>query len=298
MISGARGSEAYSSLSGQKQTSARASRLRLAPLHRRLNASVSSLCSRGRAASRLGGSGPESLATPRPEMPTAESLRPIALPQRAVPTRNDCSDRVRLVARQDGPPDRRRRQSRTGGKLLRLDGRGLGGDSSDAQVGAGFRAVAHVVPRQGSGRSASEPIIAEVEQRVPRRWPAEDVLRPSFQSPREYYTRTWWRFFHTADPNPRLQLLSVLHYGFGQDEYWSTRQNPQYTAPEVLKRRIADVIKPLLSNIRADGRPNAPDYVEFAPGTWDLARWAEQDMAAQRNTNEPLSPDRLAWFRN
>lgn len=165
-------------------------------------------------------------------------------------------------------------------------------------MGAGFRAVAHVVPRQGSGRSASEPIIAEVKQRVPRRWPAEDVLRPSFRSPREYYTRTWWRFFNTVDPNPRLQLLSVLHYGFGQDEYWSTRQNPQYTAPEVLERRISDVIKPLLSNIRADGRPNAPDYVEFAPGTWDLARWAEQDVAAQRNTNEPLSPDRLAWFRN
>lgn len=66
----------------------------------------------------------------------------------------------------------------------------------------------------------------------------------------------------------------------------------------MLERRISDVIKPLLSNIRADGRPSAPDYIEFAPGTWDLARWAEQDLAAQRDTNEPLSPDRLAWFRN
>ncbi|KAG0664654.1 hypothetical protein C6P46_001250 [Rhodotorula mucilaginosa] len=141
-------------------------------------------------------------------------------------------------------------------------------------------------PASGRSRTSSRAKVAEGQQ-ANRLSPRSSNAYRDAGRPRMCYV-----------PHFNLLLLSVLHYGFGQDEYWSTRQNPQYTAPEVLKRRIADVIKPLLSNIRADGRPNAPDYVEFAPGTWDLARWAEQDMAAQRNTNEPLSPDRLAWFRN
>ncbi|GAA5984110.1 hypothetical protein JCM10908_006054 [Rhodotorula pacifica] len=99
-------------------------------------------------------------------------------------------------------------------------------------------------------------------------------------------------------PHFDFLLLSVLHYGFSQDEHWALSQHPQYTAPGNLEHRIADVIRPLLANIRADGRPTAPDYIEFAPGTWDLARWAEQDVAAQRDSNEPLSPERLTWFRH
>ncbi|GAA5870798.1 hypothetical protein JCM3774_001680 [Rhodotorula dairenensis] len=99
-------------------------------------------------------------------------------------------------------------------------------------------------------------------------------------------------------PHVDLLLLSVPHYGFSQDEYWATGRHPQFTAPAELEQRISDVIKPLVSNIRRDGRPTAPDYIEFAPGAWDLARWAEQDTAAQQDSDSPLAPDRLAWFRH
>ena len=162
-------------------------------------------------------------------------------------------------------------------------------------------------PASGRSRASSRVRVAE-SQRANRLSPRSSNMYRDAGRPRMCYVphfdflvstaRSNSFLLATADPSSCLQLLSVLHYGFSQDESWSTSQNPQCTAPEMLERRISDVIKPLLSNIRADGRPSAPDYIEFAPGPWDLARWAEQDLAAQRDTNEPLSPDRLAWFRN
>lgn len=49
--------------------------------------------------------------------------------------------------------------------------------------------------------------------------------------------------------------------------------------------------------MRADGRHAAPDFVEVSSGTWDLARWAEQDVAAQRDTSSGLAQDRVTWYR-
>lgn len=90
----------------------------------------------------------------------------------------------------------------------------------------------------------------------------------------------------------------MLHYGLDQDNYWALSRHPLYTAPGPFEHRISDVVRPLLANIRADGRPSAPDYIEFAPGAWDLARFAEEDAVLQRDPQTPLTPDRVAWFRH
>lgn len=65
----------------------------------------------------------------------------------------------------------------------------------------------------------------------------------------------------------------------------------------MFEHRLVDQITPLVAHIRADGRRSAPDYVEITSGTWDLARWAEQDVLAQRPTEQALSQDRLTWYR-
>ncbi|GAA5907061.1 hypothetical protein JCM5296_006580 [Sporobolomyces johnsonii] len=92
-------------------------------------------------------------------------------------------------------------------------------------------------------------------------------------------------------------LVSVFHFGLDQEDYWRDSRMPQYSSPGMFEHRLTDQIQPLISHIRADGRPTAPDYVEIASGTWDLARWAEQDIVAQRPTDQPLSQDRLTWYR-
>ncbi|GAA6041122.1 hypothetical protein JCM8097_004126 [Rhodosporidiobolus ruineniae] len=92
-------------------------------------------------------------------------------------------------------------------------------------------------------------------------------------------------------------LVSVFHFGLDQEDYWRDSRMPQYSAPGLFEHRLTDQIQPLLANIRADGRPSAPDYVEISSGTWDLARWAEHDIAQQKDTTEPLSQDRVTWYR-
>ncbi|GAA5865733.1 hypothetical protein JCM8547_002760 [Rhodosporidiobolus lusitaniae] len=92
-------------------------------------------------------------------------------------------------------------------------------------------------------------------------------------------------------------LVSVFHFGLDQEDYWRDSRMPQYSAPGLFEHRLTDQITPLIANIRADGRPTAPDYVEVSSGTWDLARWAEQDIVAQKDTTEPLSQDRITWYR-
>lgn len=93
------------------------------------------------------------------------------------------------------------------------------------------------------------------------------------------------------------QLVSVFHFGLDQEDYWRDSRMPQYSAPGLFEHRLMDQIQPLVANIRADGRPSAPDYVEISSGTWDLARWAEQDLAASKDTTEPLNQDRVTWYR-
>ncbi|GAA6050303.1 hypothetical protein JCM3770_002953 [Rhodotorula araucariae] len=98
---------------------------------------------------------------------------------------------------------------------------------------------------------------------------------------------------------PKLDflLVSVFHFGVDQEDYWRDSRMPQYAAPGLLDHRLTDEILPLIGQIRADGRRTAPDYVEVSSGMWDLARWAEQDIAAGRNPTEPLSKERLTWYR-
>ncbi|BGP16670.1 hypothetical protein JCM10213_000414 [Rhodosporidiobolus nylandii] len=99
---------------------------------------------------------------------------------------------------------------------------------------------------------------------------------------------------------PKLDflLVSVFHFGLDQEDYWRESRMPQYAAPGLLEHRLTDQIQPLINHIRADGRPSAPDYVEVSSGAWDLARWAEQDIAAGKDTNEPLDQERITWFRH
>lgn len=95
------------------------------------------------------------------------------------------------------------------------------------------------------------------------------------------------------------QLVSVFHFGLDQEDYWrdSPMRMPQYESPGMFEHRLHDSIQPLVENIRADGRRTAPDYVEVSSGMWDLARWAEQDLAAGRSTTDELSKDRVTWYR-
>ncbi|GAA6022874.1 hypothetical protein JCM11491_007027 [Sporobolomyces phaffii] len=92
-------------------------------------------------------------------------------------------------------------------------------------------------------------------------------------------------------------LISVMHFGLDQEDYWRDSRMPQYSSPGMFEHRLVDQITPLIAHVRADGRRSAPDYVEITSGTWDLARWAEQDVLAQRPTEQALSQDRLTWYR-
>lgn len=96
---------------------------------------------------------------------------------------------------------------------------------------------------------------------------------------------------------PAVQLVSVFHFGLDQEDYWRESRMPQYSAPGMLEHRLTDIVEPLVAAIRSDGRPNAPDFVEVTSGTWDLARWAEQDLATQQDTVAGLAQDRVTWYR-
>lgn len=93
-----------------------------------------------------------------------------------------------------------------------------------------------------------------------------------------------------------FMIVSVLHYGLDQEDFWSDAGMPQYTSPGMFEQRLIEIVEPLIKNIRAD-RPTAPDLVEVTSGIWDLARWAEQDLDAQQSTEGPLSQDRVTWWR-
>lgn len=72
---------------------------------------------------------------------------------------------------------------------------------------------------------------------------------------------------------------------------------PQYQSPGMFEHRLSDIIQPLIANFRRDGRRSAPDFIELSSGTWDLARWAEQDIASEKNTETSLTQDRITWYR-
>ncbi|KAK4047261.1 hypothetical protein OIV83_005565 [Microbotryomycetes sp. JL201] len=92
-------------------------------------------------------------------------------------------------------------------------------------------------------------------------------------------------------------LVSVMHFGLDQEDFWRDRNMPQYTAPGHFEHRLTDIVQPMINAIRADGRPSAPDYVEVTSGAWDLARWAEQDVASGTAATSGLAQDRVTWYR-
>lgn len=95
----------------------------------------------------------------------------------------------------------------------------------------------------------------------------------------------------------RQQLVSVFHFGLDQEDYWRESRMPQYTSPGMFEHRLTDIVDPLITAMRADGRRSAPDFVEVTSGVWDLARWAEQDLTGQQETTTGLAQDRVTWYR-
>lgn len=89
----------------------------------------------------------------------------------------------------------------------------------------------------------------------------------------------------------------MFHYGLDQEDYWRNAHMPQYQAPGMFEHRLSDIIEPLMAAIRADRRPTAPDFVEVTSGSWDLVRWAEQDLVSHQPTNSPLAQDRVTWYK-
>lgn len=100
-----------------------------------------------------------------------------------------------------------------------------------------------------------------------------------------------------ADVLPPPQLVSVFHFGLDQEDYWRDSNMPQYSSPGLFENRLTDIISPIISNLRADGRRSAPDLVEVSSGSWDLARWARQDIAEGKPTDVVVDPERLIWYR-
>ncbi|KAM0747644.1 Proteophosphoglycan 5 [Meredithblackwellia eburnea MCA 4105] len=98
-------------------------------------------------------------------------------------------------------------------------------------------------------------------------------------------------------PKYDFMLASVFHFGLDQEDYWRGSRMPQYSSPGMFEHRLTDVIQPFLANIRASGRPSAPDYVEVSSASWDLARWAEEDIDAMKETENALMTDRVTWYR-
>ncbi|SCV72224.1 BQ2448_4918 [Microbotryum intermedium] len=105
------------------------------------------------------------------------------------------------------------------------------------------------------------------------------------------------RYSNPFGCRPVSQLVSIFHFGLDQEDFWRDSEAPQYVAPGMFEHRLADVVEPLVRALRADGRESAPDFVEVSSGVWDLARWAQQDIAAQQDTAGPLAKDRVTWYR-
>jgi len=98
---------------------------------------------------------------------------------------------------------------------------------------------------------------------------------------------------------PALDFLAVstMHFGLDQEDFFHSHQLPHYSAPGPFEHRLADLVQPLVAQLRAQGRRSAPDFVELSSGAWDLARWAEQDLATGADPAAPLGADRVTWYR-
>lgn len=95
-----------------------------------------------------------------------------------------------------------------------------------------------------------------------------------------------------------LQLVSVFHFGIDQEDYFREKGMPQYSSPGMFEHRLSDIIQPLIDNLRKSGRTTAPDYVEVSSSSFDLARFALQDIANSKDTETVLSPERVTYYRH
>jgi hypothetical protein len=92
-----------------------------------------------------------------------------------------------------------------------------------------------------------------------------------------------------------FQIASTVVYGLDEEDYWAGTE--LYTAPGLLEHRMTDVIKPFATALAKSLGQAGPDLVEFHSGSYDLARWARQDLEVGRSPEAPLADDRLAWYR-
>lgn len=90
------------------------------------------------------------------------------------------------------------------------------------------------------------------------------------------------------------QMVNAYHFGLDEQEFW--KNIDQFRGTGSIEERLDSEILPLVKKIRSDGRQSAPDLVEIGSGMFDLARWARQDIEAQRSTEEPLTVERIGWY--
>lgn len=95
-------------------------------------------------------------------------------------------------------------------------------------------------------------------------------------------------------PEYDFLLTSLYQFGLDDSDYWKTLD--QYHGPGGIEERFPSQVQTYLDLLENDGR-GRPDLVEINSGMFDLARWAQQDIAAGRSTEDPLSEDRLSWYR-
>jgi len=90
-----------------------------------------------------------------------------------------------------------------------------------------------------------------------------------------------------------FMMINLYHFGMDQDDYW--RNLDQYHAPGTIEERFTYHYQPVELKLKAMGR--AVDMVEIGTGMYDLARWAKEDVASGKSTEEDLSEDRLTWYQ-
>lgn len=95
-------------------------------------------------------------------------------------------------------------------------------------------------------------------------------------------------------PEANFLLTNVYHFGLDELDYWKGLD--QFHGPGSIEERFTERVQPYLKLLEQDGRQE-PDIVEISSGMYDLARWAQQDMSAQRSTEDPLTDDRISWYR-
>ncbi|KDN52816.1 hypothetical protein K437DRAFT_253749 [Tilletiaria anomala UBC 951] len=107
-------------------------------------------------------------------------------------------------------------------------------------------------------------------------------------------------------PKYNFLLTSMYHYGIDETDAWS--KIPNYQGPGLFEDRISQLVLPflkasansdLMSNVTPKSRrTHVPDMVFFQSSFWDLALWAQQDIAAGRSAESDLTEMRLLKWRS